>query len=82
MPASVGYSQLKNKIKLRMDSIRRLGTYSKSRPSKLYFVARSVTVLTNAVLFSADPTLAEKYREPLQPPTVTRALTPYMQAIS
>ena len=35
-------------------------TYSKSRPSKLYSLAKSVTVLTNAVLFSADPTLDEK----------------------
>ena len=51
----------------------------KSRPSKLYSLAKSVTVLTNAVLFSADPTLDEKYREPVQPPIDMRALTPYMR---
>jgi len=56
-----------------------MGTYSKLRPSNLYFVAKSVTVLTNAVLFVADPTLVEKYREPVQPPIDTRALTPYMR---
>ena len=58
-----------------------LGTYSKLRPPKLDFFARSVTVSMNAVLFFADPTLVEKYREPDQPPTDRRALTPYMHAI-
>ena len=53
------------------------GTYSKSTPSRLYFNAKSITVLTNAVLFSADPTLVEKYCEPVHPPIDMKALTPY-----
>lgn len=57
------------------------GTYSKSSPSKLYFHAKSITVWTNAVLFSADPTLVEKYREPVQPPILAIAFTPYTQIV-
>jgi len=39
-------------------------------------VARSVTVLTNVVLFDADATAEEKKSEPVQPPIEIDGLTP------
>jgi hypothetical protein len=50
-------------------------TYSKSRPSRPYFWARLVTVLTKMDLFAAEPTLEENHREPVQPPIDKLALT-------
>lgn len=45
-------------------------------PSSLYFVAMAVTALTNFVRFAAEPTLVEKNRDPVHPPSESDAFTP------
>ena len=52
-------------------------TYSKSIPSRLYFSAVLIMAFTNAVRFSAEPTLDEKNTEPVHPPIESEAFTPY-----
>ena len=52
-------------------------TYSKSIPSRLYFSAVLIMAFTNAVRFSAEPTLDENNTEPVHPPIESEAFTPY-----
>lgn len=66
---------IRQKVEINNLAVWRL-TYSKSTASSLLSLARSVTVLTNAVRFSGLPTFVEKKREPVQPPIDTLALTP------
>lgn len=46
-------------------------------PSKSYVETRLRMASTKMVLLAADPTAVEKYREPVQPPTVSMAATSY-----
>ena len=51
-------------------------TYSKSMPSRLYFLARfKIACAKDALLLAVDTTL-EKYMEPVQPPIERDAFTP------
>lgn len=52
-------------------------TYSNWTPSRLYCETNSVTVLTNAVRFSAVARLEENQMLPVQPPIAIWASTPY-----
>ena len=77
MPWVPGYSQLEDACQPRayaLENNRR--THSKSRPSRLYWETRLITVFTNAVLFASVATAVENHCEPVQPPMVNSALTP------
>ena len=75
-PCWLGNSQLKREVRRNQRNLTERDAYSKSIPSNLYFWAMSVTDLTNAVRFPADPTFGENHLEPVHPPIDKLAFTP------